>query len=53
MRYLEDTYVGIKDSLSRLVDSWSVDHRKAVYRSKGFIRSYGIEPQLAHVMYAP
>ena len=53
IRYLEVSYVGIKDSLSRSIDLWSSYHREAVYYSNGFIRSYGTEPQLSHVLYAP
>ena len=52
IRYLEVSYVGVKDSLSRLIDSWEVEYRQALSYSRGFIRSYQIEPQLSHVLYS-
>lgn len=51
IRYLEDAYVGVKDSLSRLVDSWASDYRRSLYYSAGILRAYQTEPQFAHVLY--
>lgn len=51
VRYLEDSYLGVKDSLSRLIESWALTYRKFLHLSGGALRAYQSEPQLAHFLY--
>ena len=49
--YIERSYVGIKDSLSRLINSWVSQYKVVHSGSNGFLTSYTSVPNVSHVLY--
>ena len=51
IKYLERSYIGIKDSLSRLIKSWVSQYRLLCLSSESFLLSYTSVPGLSHILY--
>ena len=51
IRYIECSYLGVKDSLSRLVNSWVSQYKGVHSSSDSLLLSYTSTPGLSHVLY--